>query len=209
MEKQVPDRRIVIVAVLATLLIWMLSLGSGAAASPASANQTIPTFTPTGQAQPTGLPTTPEPTRPQSGPQETEPPPPEPGTASATPSATLRSEENRPVDTATPVPGASGSASSPTAPAAATSLPGESATSSTSAAGEPTSTVASAGSSTAGGEAAPLPGNSRGGEAVVAGGPSGSVTAGVLLTAPCMWLSLGLVLMAAGSAVLIGQRRRR
>lgn len=213
MKKQVVDRRTVVVAALVTLLIWILSLGSGAAASPYGANQTIPTYTPTGQAPATGLPTTPQPTRPEATPQPIEPPPAGPGTPSATlpPPATLQPGENTPAST--PPPGATEPAMSSPTPEGVTALPSVPAED-TPQPGEPTGAptaplaVPMIVEGATPGELPPLPTGSQVGEAAAAGRPAGTATASLLLTAPCMWLSLGLVLMAAGGALLVGQRRR-
>lgn len=218
MKEQIVGRRTVVVAMLATLLIWILSLGSGAVASPYRANQTIPTFTPTGQVPPTQPPATPEPTRPQATPAETEPPPGGPGTPTATPSATLPPGGDTPGAPATAVPGATepvapsptaaGATPAPTQPGAATAQPSEPTGGATAEplAVSPTPTMVEGEGQ--GDLFPPLPGGDQGGEATPAGGRPASA-ASVLLSAPCIWLSLGLILMAAGSAVLIGQRRRR
>jgi hypothetical protein len=215
------DRRVVILALLATFLLWALSLGSGAVASPYRANQTIPTFTPTGQASPTPQPTTPGPTPPQVTPGGSVSPP----TVTLTPSATatLRPGETAPAATATQIPSATEPAEASPTPPGATMLPasstadtpgpGEPAGGPTAAAEEPSSAPFISGSPTPGGELPSLPTSSPAGETSgteEAGSAAGGQRAAgsMLFSPPCMWLFLGLILMVTGAALLLGRRRR-
>lgn len=213
MTETAMNRRHVCLALLGTLIVWILAQGAGgwAAVSAAPVNQTIPTMTPT------GLPVTPPPAVP------TQPPPSEPSTVTppaATPTAVAGSlTPTALLGTSTPLPAGT---ASPSATAAATGDVATTAMATLTATGEPASSEEAAATNRpasptptqAGvhstGTQTPLPvagAEPRASRAPGPESPPASDGSGQLLSSPCLWVSAGLALIALGVALLVGLRR--
>jgi hypothetical protein len=209
------DRRILFLALVAVLALRLLAW-TGGETGLVHAGQTIPTRTPTGQPV---TPATPVPSR---TPVPAEPTAPAPATASPAPttpvpSATLPGASPAPPTPtlapgggpATVAPGPTGASPLPPTPSVAaeesdTAGPGEA----TAPPPAPTGTHRPPGPSPT---AAPLPTTLPVGEQAEGGAAGGSqAQAGALsavLLSPCLWVGLGLLLLAAGAALLLGRRR--
>lgn len=203
------NRRHLCLALLGTLIVWILAQGAGgwAAASAAPANQTIPTMTPT------GLSVTP--------PVPTQPPPSEPSTATP-PGATETAAARSPTPTAllgTSTPLTAGTAS----PSPVVAVTEELATTGTAtsiptgvppASDESPGTTPAAGLTPTGPASTPgrthLPAVSRdpaSSQVPLSADPEASDGPGSLLSSPCLWVSAGLVLIALGLVLLVRLRR--
>lgn len=215
MNESKRDRRILALALAAVLALRLLAWVGGDA-SPAYAGRTIPTRTPTGQ------PVTPPPEEPTRTPR-----PPEPTDEPPVPTSTAAPTSPQPTaagPTATPLPQISPSpASSSPAPASATVPPTEAPSASPMAsatAGPDTPTGAP--SPSAGLTATPPPPSATPeslpttpsavdeteGEALGVSQEETRDVAAVLMS-PCLWIGLGLLLMAAGAAILLTKRAAR
>ncbi|MDX9829550.1 MAG: hypothetical protein RBU35_04745 [Anaerolineae bacterium] len=219
MNESKRDRRILALALAAVLALRLLAWVGGDA-SPAYAGQTIPTRTPTGK------PVTPPPEAPTRTPR-----PPEPTDEPPAPTSTPVPTSPQPTaagPTGTPVPESSPSpASSSPAPASATVTPTEAPSTSPTASRSPAAASATAeptvAPSPSAGHTATPPPPSATPEPLpttpsVADGTEGDalgVTQGgtrdlaAVLLSPCLWISLGLLLMAAGAAILLTRRAAR
>jgi len=215
MTERKREARVLLVALLATLLLRLLALGADveARAHPARLNQTIPTMTPTGRppptqpSGPTSPPVTAAPSATSGGPMVTWTPTPLPGTVTESPTGSP-SGSPPPSATLSPPP------ASPTlAPAgteameeAATPLagftpsPGEAPAALTGTLAVPTTAAspAIAGTPTGAGRATDP-----------ASAPAAEASDSIPWDASCLWLSGGLALMAAGLALLLRQRSAR
>ncbi|NLF11941.1 MAG: hypothetical protein GX597_09140 [Anaerolineaceae bacterium] len=213
MNESKRDRRILALALAAVLALRLLAWVGGDA-SPAYAGQTIPTRTPTGQ------PVTPPPEAPTRTPRPPEPTDEPPAPTSPQPTAAG--------PTGTPVPESSPSpASSSPAPASAAVTPTEAPSASPTASRSPAAASATdeptvAPSPSAGHTATPPPPSAtpeplpttpsvadetEGDALEVTQGETRDLAA--VLLSPCLWIGLGLLLMAAGAAILLTRRAAR
>ena len=216
MNESKRDRRILALALAAVLALRLLAWVGGDA-SPAYAGQTIPTRTPTGQPV---IPPPEAPTRTPRPPEPTDEPP-----APTSPQPTAAGPTTTPLPEISPSP-----ASSSPAPASVTVPPTEAPGASPTASRAPAAASATAGPdeptgapSPSAGQTATLPppsvtpeplpttasvGNEPEGAALgVTQGETRDLTA--VLLSPCLWIGLGLLLMAAGAAILLTRRAAR
>lgn len=223
MTEKKPSMRVWLFSVLAVLFIRLLAHGPAVASRSAGAdtghagflNQTIPTMTPTGPAvtPPTAEPTKPSPTRELTKPpptQEPTRPPPEPsGTAfptathapSKTPTPTTETTVDEP-SSPTPVPPASTETTLPERTPVRTESPGE-----------PTShrpplltPMATASPSVVRSSTPARPSQTPNLQAPLEATGAPVPAASTAIGSPCLWISLGLVLILAGIVMLVRQR---